>query len=235
MNYSSQIDQGKNIAQVVNGKYPLSLSSWIFAPQRQPILDHVHLFDDSLLLVLLPQLPKVDINLFTRPFTRESWSYITAMIFLLSITAILPYVLFPSHIEHAAGHQLVYIIAMLFFVIINAYYGGALTMFFTKSPSAPFETLRDVLRDPVWKLIVLDGKILCRNFINTPGIFPGTWANYQFRKNAGDPDYKRLWDRIVKEPHDTLYKDIDDGINRIESGRQVQQTYFTDGSNILNR
>ena len=45
-----------------------------------------------------------------------------------------------------------------FFVLINAYYGGALTMFFASEIALPFETLRDVLKAmPSWTLLVHDG------------------------------------------------------------------------------
>ena len=45
-----------------------------------------------------------------------------------------------------------------FFVFINAYYGGALTMFFANDISPPFENLRDVLKAfPKWNLIFPSG------------------------------------------------------------------------------
>jgi hypothetical protein len=40
------------------------------------------------------------------------------------------------------------------FVLINAYFGGALTMFFTSDVQLPFENLREVLQNiPDWKLV----------------------------------------------------------------------------------
>ena len=45
-----------------------------------------------------------------------------------------------------------------FFVLINAYYGGALTMFFVSEITVPFNTLRDVLQVfPEWNLIFPTG------------------------------------------------------------------------------
>ncbi len=46
---------------------------------------------------------------------------------------------------------------MLFFVLINAYYGGAMTMFFTSERKIPLESIRDVLRDDTWELIIQKG------------------------------------------------------------------------------
>ena len=42
---------------------------------------------------------------------------------------------------------------------INAYYGGALTMFFVSEITLPFNTLRDVLQAfPEWNLVFVDGE-----------------------------------------------------------------------------
>ena len=55
-----------------------------------------------------------------------------------------------------------------FFVLINAYYGGAMTMFFVSEISLPFETLRDVLQEfPSWNLMFIDGN---DNYFKTPSI-----------------------------------------------------------------
>ncbi len=46
-----------------------------------------------------------------------------------------------------------------FFVLLNAYYGGALTMFFTSTITIPFESVFDVLRaHPNWKMIYQSGE-----------------------------------------------------------------------------
>ena len=45
-----------------------------------------------------------------------------------------------------------------FFVLLNAYYGGALTMFFTSELPIPFNTIEDVMDAyPAWKLKMLAG------------------------------------------------------------------------------
>ena len=46
-----------------------------------------------------------------------------------------------------------------FFLLIDAYYGGAMTMFFTSEIKIPFESIRDVIREyPSWKLMMKQGK-----------------------------------------------------------------------------
>ena len=45
-----------------------------------------------------------------------------------------------------------------FFVLINAYYGGAMTMFFANENVPPFRNLRDVLQAfPTWNLVFTSG------------------------------------------------------------------------------
>ena len=44
-----------------------------------------------------------------------------------------------------------------FFLLLNAFYGGALTMFFTSKPALPFTTVRQGLGDEDWKMIMVDG------------------------------------------------------------------------------
>ena len=45
-----------------------------------------------------------------------------------------------------------------FFVLINAYYGGALTMFFVSEITLPFNTIRDALMAfPGWKIMYQAG------------------------------------------------------------------------------
>ena len=46
------------------------------------------------------------------------------------------------------------------FVLVNAYYGGALTMFFSSEKTVELENLRDVMRAyPEWALMVQKGEL----------------------------------------------------------------------------
>ena len=55
------------------------------------------------------------------------------------------------------------------FVLLNAFYGGALTMFFVAELSIPFNSVRDVLiKFPEWKLIMEETKRYL--FIDEPAL-----------------------------------------------------------------
>ena len=53
--------------------------------------------------------------------------------------------------------RIVMFIVWTFFLLLNAFYSGALTMFFTSKPALPFTTVRQGLSDEDWKMIMVDG------------------------------------------------------------------------------
>ena len=62
----------------------------------------------------------------------------------------------------------------LFFLVAQAYYSGAMTMFFTFAPRAPFTTLREAMNAfPEWKMVM-----------DREEVHP-----ILFRAEEGDPDF----------------------------------------------
>ena len=60
-----------------------------------------------------------------------------------------------------SGYKIVILVTWISFVLINAYFSGALTMFFTSDVALPFENLRQVLQNiPDWKLISIKGNTI---------------------------------------------------------------------------
>ncbi len=43
--------------------------------------------------------------------------------------------------------------------------------------------------------------------------------NYQFQRDAGDPDYIELWKRIDHEPEETLFESVGDGLAMLREDR----------------
>ncbi len=145
------------MGDVVNGKYPLSLSIWFWLPERQDILSFVPIVKENFILSALPQPSRVDFGVFIRPFRMEAWN---ALAFIMLLDMSLLAIAYKSSVACNAkgGLQIVRLVSWLAFVVINAYFGGALTMFFTSEITLPFESLRDVLqRSPDWTLLSLDG------------------------------------------------------------------------------
>ena len=77
--------------------------------------------------------------------------------------------------EESANAQIVSLTGWFMFVLLYAYYGGALTMFFTSTPSMPFNTFREALQSyPTWKPVIMKGDL---NYI-------------QEMANLGDKDFQ---------------------------------------------
>ena len=102
-----------------------------------------------------------------------------------------------------------------FFVLLNAFYGGALTMFFTSETTLPFETERDVIRAyPDWNLMLQEGN----EFL------------FLSKAMAGDQDYQDFVDRMEdiendddEEEVDVKFSSIKEGLDKLLEGQNVIQ------------
>ena len=102
-----------------------------------------------------------------------------------------------------------------FFVLLNAFYGGAMTMFFTSETTLPFETEREVIKAyPDWNLMLLEGN----EFL------------FLSKAMAGDQDYIDFVDRMEdnkEEDEDIKFSSIKEGLEKLLEGQNVIQV--TDG------
>ena len=93
------------------------------------------------------------------------WQGIGYLLILGLIFLTIPHI-FLSDYESTYANKISVSCLWFFFVLINAYYGGALTMFFVSEISLPFQTMEDVLKlFPSWNLVFLDGN---DNFFKLP-------------------------------------------------------------------
>ena len=144
--------------KVINGEFALSLSTWSHVVERNPLMDFLPLMSDRRILALTPQPAEVDAALYFRPFVRDAWLFLGATSAFLLVCLEVPSRLFPHFFESTSSFRIVHITSMGFLILMNAYYGGAMTMFFTNDVSIPFENIRDVMRDSSWDLIVKEGR-----------------------------------------------------------------------------
>ena len=125
--------------------------------ERDEILDFVPILKTARILCFIPKPPEVDSGLFIRPFTNSAWKTIGIIFFIGMLVLIVPY-FFIKDWEKLKAYHIIELSMWSFFVLLNAYYGGALTMFFVSEITVPFNTLRDVLKVfPEWNLVFLDG------------------------------------------------------------------------------
>ena len=105
----------------------------------------------------MPQPPELDFGLFLRPFQNECWYAISVILIIILVIIIGPYLLI-SYYEYTEGAKCAAFWSWIFFVLINAFYGGALTMFFASEPTLPFSSIEDIMMAyPDWKLKMMNG------------------------------------------------------------------------------
>ena len=168
---------GGSMGSIVNGDYMISLSQWVWTANRYGLLDFISTSSDSFYLVLTPKPAEVDFGLFIRCFTDDAWTgkyellnqnncvtyYLSKLIgcivvFIIAIfVLIIPYG-FIDYIEQTDAQMCAKTSLWIFFVLLNAFYCGALTMFFSSEFRVPFISIEDVMNAyPSWKLKMLNG------------------------------------------------------------------------------
>lgn len=116
---------------------------------------------------------------------------------------------FISYYEHTDGYNTTAFVAWMFFVLINAFYGGALTMFFTSEQSIPFQSIEDVMRAyPDWSLKMMNGNDV----------------HFQYRALQGDPLYAEFWDRVINKREETVFGNLREGLAMLKRERAVIHT-----------
>lgn len=95
-------------------------------------------------------------------------------------------------------HRIAIIAGWVLFLLTNAFYGGALTMFFSSAPSLPFESARGGIRlHPDWKMLHVAGESPCKDpdkAWRLESLFlTGEELLLTGLAEAGDPDFQFYW------------------------------------------
>ena len=130
---------------VVNGDFHVSFAAWYWTLPRRRILDFVTLVSERTVLAMTPQQPDIDMGLFIRCFRDEAWYASLFVISLVIVAAISPF-FFLDNWDRSESVQISATSGWYFFVLLNAFYGGALTMFFASEADLPFDTIRGVMK-----------------------------------------------------------------------------------------
>ena len=142
----------------MTGKYQMSINSWLWTADRNEILDFVQP-NRMISIVLCHSLKasELDYGLAIRPFTPKVWKSIGVTLIVGLALLCLPH-FFIRGWDGMSANSTIKLSLWLFFVLIQAYYGGAMTMFFATEIVPPFENLREVLQAfPKWNLVFTSG------------------------------------------------------------------------------
>ena len=148
---------GGVMGAIMFGEHPISLSPWVYNAERHPLMDFVTVYPERKLLALTPKLPEVDIHLVLRPLTMKAWQCLLALV-IGTLTFFFLFEFLIPYFDSTAGFQIIQLSLFSFFVIISAFYVGAMTMFFANELSLPFDTISEAIHAyPHWKLIYRKG------------------------------------------------------------------------------
>ena len=172
------------LGRVVDSSYDMSIVEWKRTLERSRWVNYTNsLLPHRGIIMANAVVAAFDVGLFTRPFTTPSWIAIGLSCMVLFACLLIPHKLLPPN-SSSSSISFVSCSGWTFFLLVNAFYGGALTMFFTSEPRPPFETTREGLGlFPDWKMIM----------------FSGNEINIQSLAEAGDPYYKTYWDLVHSE------------------------------------
>jgi hypothetical protein len=104
-------------------------------------------------------------------------------------------------------------------------------MFFVGEVSIPFNTINDVIRAyPDWNLMYQDGEppMMTMNIIMKCSInlmIAGNEINFLNQAQAGDQDFINFVDRMETRPVETKFSSLDEGLRRLEEGRNVMHCF----------
>ncbi|XP_059095533.1 uncharacterized protein LOC131890241 [Tigriopus californicus] len=207
-----QSEFGRNfsgvLGNVIQGQVDLSLSLWIWNLQRSISTDFCIVMSDWQQFILVPQLPEVDTTLFMRPFTNESWIAIGMTSLIIVICVVFPMSI--RRLNESTGYKIISTSGWYFFLLLNAFYGGALTMFFANEPSVPFSTAKEAIAEyPSWIIKVREGYEL------------SILANVSPQK----PEFQVLYDRLRSSPGQYLYPRYEDAIIEARTSQVVFHTF----------
>ena len=143
--YNLSGEWGGALGNVVLGNYPMCLAHWVLTAPRWDLLEFVISATETGVLAVTPRLPEVDLGLFIRPFRREAWFAALGVLAGVILLVTIPF-WWNSTYDSSESFMITKTSGWCFFMLINAFYGGALTMFFTTQVDLPFETMRDVMQ-----------------------------------------------------------------------------------------
>ena len=130
---------------IINNEYDFSISNWLWTLDRDKLLDFVPIDYGNTVLSITPKRKALDFALFIRPFTHQAWIAILLTTTACFFTLIIPYIFVKAY-ELGDAHMTAATATWLLFTLINAYYSGALTMFFSTKEQVPFSSIQDVIR-----------------------------------------------------------------------------------------
>ena len=184
--------------------YDLSMGPWSYNVDRSMHFDAPNaILVSSYRMVANLGLTPIDVTLFLRPFTLQSWG----LCIIVTIT-VLGSIITMDKIGRTWSVRIVTISGWIFFLLVHAFYSGALTMFFSVSSVVPFQTIEDgVQNHPGWNLFTLHMNWYYLKVYRTKD---GTYGGMSHMKDEFEevPNLKAAVEKVVRDPGAFFVEDI---------------------------
>ncbi|CAB4056774.1 unnamed protein product [Lepeophtheirus salmonis] len=195
---------GGTLGALSDGTSDIQTCAWVQTYERKKLFDFFEIGLGYLSGVLFMKNKNADYEFFSRPFSNSCWVVISSIVGFSILFAIGLSIRVEDSMETYCFITLVTSLAY-FFVLLNAYYGGAMTMFFTTEVTVPFETMEDVMRNPDWSVIFTDGE----------GI------SLRSRLPKGNKGVDEYWAKVEKDSSPFTVPSIMDGLKKAKMERVV--------------
>ena len=187
------------LESVVKGLFDITPGPWTHFYNRDSWLDSSapYFYTNRILVANLKNSP-VDYSLFLRPFQNNAWMVIT-----LSAILILGQLKLLNKFQQCDHYRLICFSGWTCFLLLNAFYGGACTMFFTAPPKVPFNSILEGANAyPEWSLFILK---------DTTGVLEEPQYQKALERITGDPEkfimpnFHSCIDRVINDPGSFFY------------------------------
>ena len=148
--------------------------------------------------------------LLARPFRKATWIMIAFVALLLVIAMKIlswrPTCWNRLHGISNKSKEITYLTFSFFFLLILAYYEGALIMFFSSDTSLAFNDIKDVMK------LYPQRKLMMREAYD---------VYYIHHVKTGDKDYTEFWNRVKQHPEETVFTSVEEVFGKFPGGGVV--------------
>ena len=185
---------------LINDKYDISITDWLQTKERRLWIDYtMPIFKSDFLALMNADGQPLDYSLFVRPFNRQSWQGSLVM-FLVII--VIKTVMWKMKNKSVTSKNIVILSWWIFYVLTEAFYEGALTMFFATEHPTPFKNIREGLNlHPTYKMIIIpDSEIWIQSFVA-----------------AKDPAFMKYWNVLQSDEgsQELVGKSVKDSLEKL--------------------
>ena len=235
--YSDNVQFQGVLGNLVNGPYDLSASTWIATHGRAEWFDfHISLYDSKTVILFNLASRPVDYLMFLRPFSAKSWLLVLMTLIVITVDLILISHCLRTGNGSSASSKVLQNLGWMFFLLLHACYGGALTTNFIIAANTPFTSLSEgLLQYPTWQLCLEKGYEIMiqvhRERFHTSYVAAQLilcWLKTLADGPNPNPVYAKYWKKLNEDPDKYMQPNLAATLECFkETGRYIARPYTT--------